>query len=98
MRCYEGRVYDIQSFAAPLNHRTLRLHESLLPNRQVGAVGRGMKRNEAVYLFGVSRSSSNVTLGWSLSSSTKGKDDRRVEMTVVVLLHRTNLAPAVKTR
>jgi hypothetical protein len=30
--------------------------------------------------------------------STEGKDDRRVEVTVVVLLHRTNLPPSVKTR
>jgi hypothetical protein len=57
-----------------------------------------MKRNEAAYLFGVSRSSSNAALGWSLSSSTEGKDNRRVEMTKVVLLHRANLPYSVKTR
>jgi transposase len=31
---------------------------------------RAMKKSEVARLFGVSRSSSNVTLGWSLSSST----------------------------
>src|SRR5215217_3773067 len=32
-----------QCLAAASNHRTLRLHESLLPNRQVGAVRRSLK-------------------------------------------------------
>ena len=35
---------------------------------------------------------------WSLPLSTQGKDNRGVEMTVVVLLHRTNLPCRVKTR
>jgi hypothetical protein len=34
---------DLQRLAETLNHGTLRLHESLLPNRQVRAIGRGMK-------------------------------------------------------
>jgi hypothetical protein len=36
--------------------------------------------------------------GWSLSSSTEGKDNRRVEVTKVVLLYRTDLPPSVITR
>jgi hypothetical protein len=34
---------------------------------------------------------------WSLSSSTQGKYDRRVEMTKVVFLHRTDLSYGVIT-
>jgi hypothetical protein len=34
----------LQHLAAALNRRTFRLHESLLSNRQVGAVGRRIKR------------------------------------------------------
>jgi hypothetical protein len=37
-----GLVY-LQRLAETLNHRTLRLHESLLPNRQLRAIGRRMK-------------------------------------------------------
>jgi len=46
---------------AALNHRPSRLHESVLPNRQVRAVGRRMNRSEAAYLFGIGLFSSNVT-------------------------------------
>ena len=35
-------------------------------------------------------------LMWSLPSSTKGKDNRRVQMTKVVLLYRSNLPCTVK--
>jgi hypothetical protein len=45
---------DLPRLAATLNYRTLRLHERLLANRHVGAVGLGMKQSEATYLFGVS--------------------------------------------
>jgi hypothetical protein len=58
------------------------------------------EEGEATHLFGVSLFSS-VKLyarGWSLLSSTEGKDYRRVEMTVVVLLHRTDLSYSVETR
>jgi hypothetical protein len=34
---------------------------------------------------------------WTVPSSTKGNDNRSVEMTVVVLLYRTNLSYSVKT-
>jgi hypothetical protein len=34
--------------------RAVGLHESLLPNRQVGAMGRMNEKGEAPYLFGVS--------------------------------------------
>jgi hypothetical protein len=61
-RAQNGRSWPsltalLQHLAAALNHRALRLHESLLPNREVGALGRGMKESEATYLFGVSLSS-----------------------------------------
>jgi hypothetical protein len=98
--CLEGRVFlgSLQRLAAVLNRRTLRLLESLLPNRQVGAVGRGMKRARSSTYSGLASPTSNVTLVWSPPSSTEGENDCRVEMTVVVLLHRTNLPPSVKTR
>jgi len=40
----EPTRWGLQRLAAALNRRTLRLHESLLPSRQVGAVGRRVKR------------------------------------------------------
>jgi hypothetical protein len=41
-----AELYDtdaLQRLAVTLNHRTLRLHERLLPNRQIRSIGRGMK-------------------------------------------------------
>jgi hypothetical protein len=56
------------------------------------------EKGEAAHLFGISLSSvKRVTLGWSLSSSTEGKDNRCVQMTKVVLLYRTDLSPSVVT-
>jgi hypothetical protein len=87
-----------QRLAAALNHSTLGLHESLLPNRQAETVGRGMRKSEGTYLFRVSLSCvKHFARAWSLPLSTEGKDDRRIEMTKVVLLHRTNLPCSVKT-
>jgi hypothetical protein len=64
----------------------------------VEAVGRGMKSSEAAHLFRASLSSiKHYARGWSLLSSTQGKDDRRVDMTKVVLRYRTNLAVSVET-
>jgi hypothetical protein len=55
--------------------------------------------SEATYVFGVSLSSlKRYARGWSLPSSTQGKDDRGVEMAKIVLLHRANLPYGVKTR
>src|SRR5215217_4912138 len=49
------------------------------------------------HLFKVSLSSiKRYVRAWSLSSSTQGKDNRRVEVTKVVLLYRTNLPYGVK--
>jgi hypothetical protein len=57
-----------------------------------------MKKSEATYPFGVSLCSvKRVTLVWPLPSSTEGEDNRRVEMTKVVLLYRTDLSHSVKT-
>jgi hypothetical protein len=76
----------------------IKLHESLLPNREVETVSQGMKKSEATYLFGVSLSSVNrYARGWSLSSSTKGKDNGAESMNVVMLFNRTNLPYGVKT-
>ena len=63
---------------------------------------RAMKVNisqrEATYLFGVSLSSvKHHASAWTLPLSTQGNDNRGVEMTVVVLLYRTNLSYSVKT-
>jgi hypothetical protein len=81
-----------------IDHRTLRIHERLLPNREVGAEGQGMKKSEATYLFGVSLSSvKHLARAWTLPLSTQGKGDRCVQMTKVVLLYRTNLSPSVVT-
>jgi hypothetical protein len=58
--CVQEGEWDalyIQRLAAALNHRTTRLHESLLPNRQVGAVGREMKRARPAHPFEIGFSS-----------------------------------------
>ena len=78
------------------------MHESLfmenLRKKVVEAVGRRMNRSEAAHLFGISLSSvKGVTLVWSLPLSTHGEDNRRVQMTKIVLLHRTDLSPSVVT-
>jgi hypothetical protein len=52
-----GNDGPLQRLAAALNYRALRLHKSLLPNRQVETVDQGMKKSEATYLFMVSISS-----------------------------------------
>src|SRR5215216_6997648 len=57
-----------------------------------------MKRAGPPTCSGSASSPSNVTRGWSLPSSTEGKDNRREEMTVVVFLYRTNLPVSVETR
>src|SRR5918998_2157666 len=58
-----------------------------------------MPQSEAVYLFGVCFSSvKRYARAWSLTSSTEGKDDRRVEITVIVLLYRTNLPESIEAR
>jgi hypothetical protein len=88
----------LQRLAAALTHGTLLLHESLLPNRQVGAVGREMNRSQVAHLFGVSLSSVKRYATMVLPPSTEGKDNRGVHMTKIVLLHRTNLPCSVKTR
>jgi hypothetical protein len=62
---------------------------------------RGTKdeKSEPAYLFGVGLSSlKRHARAWSLPSSTEGKDNRRVEMAVVVLLYRTDLPYGVETR
>src|SRR5918997_4246289 len=48
--------------ASALNHRTLQLHESLLSNTQVGAVGRRMKRARPLTCSGQAHPAHNVTL------------------------------------
>jgi hypothetical protein len=54
--------------------------------------------SEVTYLFGVSLSSvKRYARAWSIPSSAQGKDDRRVEMTKIVLLYRTDLSHSVKT-
>ena len=63
----------------------------------VEAVGRGMNKARPAYLFAEASPSLNVTPGWSLPSSTQGKDDRRVDMTKVVPRYRTNLPEGVET-
>ena len=56
------------------------------------------EKGEAAYLFWVSLSSvKHHARAWTLPLSTQGNDNRRVEMTVVVLLYRTNLSYSVKT-
>ena len=57
-----------------------------------------MKKSDATYLFGVSISSvKRYVRAWSIPSLAQGKHDRRVEMTKVVLLYRTDLSYSVKT-
>src|SRR5215210_7575250 len=57
------------------------------------------EKGEVIHLFGVSSSSvKHFASSWSLPWSTQGKDNRRVEMTKVMLLYRTNLPYSVKTR
>jgi hypothetical protein len=56
-------------------------------------------KSEASYLYGVGFSSvKRYPMGRYLPSSTKGKDNRRVEMAKIALLYRTNLPYGVKTR
>jgi len=57
-----------------------------------------MKKSEATYLFGISLSSvKRYVRAWSIPSLAQGKHDRRVQMTKVVLLYRTDLSHSVKT-
>jgi hypothetical protein len=56
------------------------------------------KESEVGYLFAVSFSSvKHFDRAWYVSSSAQGKYYRRVEMTKVVPLHRTDLSYSVKT-
>jgi hypothetical protein len=55
------------------------------------------KKGEADYLYGIKLTCvKHFASVWSLPLSTQGKDNRRVEMTKVVLLYRTNLPCSVK--
>src|SRR5687768_10902239 len=73
----------LQRLAAALNHRALRLHESLLSKRQVVVVGRRIKRPGCLPVRGkLLLRQTRYARGWS---STQGKHNRRVEMMVVVL-------------
>ena len=56
------------------------------------------EEGEIAYLFEVGLSSvKRYAKAWSIPSSTEGKDNRRVEMVVVVFLYRTNLTRTVIT-
>ncbi len=57
------------------------------------------EEGEIAYLFEVGYLSSvkRYAKAWSIPSSTEGKDNRRVEMVVVVFLYRTNLTRTVIT-
>jgi hypothetical protein len=77
------------------------MYESLFQRAaQEVSRSRGTKgeEGEAAYLFGVSFSSVKRYATMVLPPSTEGKDNRRVHMTKIVLLHRTNLPCSVKTR
>ena len=57
------------------------------------------EEGEAAYLFEVGLSSVKRYLSaWSIPSSTQGKYNRRVQMTKVVFLYRTDLPSTVITR
>jgi hypothetical protein len=56
------------------------------------------EEGELAYLFEVGLSSvKRYAKAWSIPSSTEGNDDRRVQMTKVMLLYRTDLSPSVVT-
>jgi hypothetical protein len=57
------------------------------------------EEGEIAYLFEVGLSSvKRYAKAWSIPSSTEGKDNRRVEMMVVVFLYRADLPRTVITR
>ena len=67
--------------------------------KQASQSHRTRDERAGAHLFKVSLSSiKRVTLGWSFSSSTQGKDNGGVEVTKVVLLYRTDLSYGVKTQ
>ena len=58
------------------HYNCINVYSDNLRKELVNALGQGMKKSEATYLFGVSLSSvKRYARAWSLPSSTQGKHD-----------------------
>src|SRR5215216_4225138 len=74
-----------------------KMHESLHVQQASRSRRARYEKGEATCCSGEASPPSNVTLVWFLPSLTQGENNRRVEMTKVVLLYRTDLSHSVKT-